>query len=248
MRSRCRSGSRGGELATEHPLATALWREVQVPAAVFLGTLLHDVGKPLGKGHAEKGAVLAGDIARRLGIDSELVEFLVRQHLTMSHLSQRRDLSDPEVIARFAEKIVDDQHLIALYLVTLCDTAMTAPGNLTAWKDDLLRELLVRTRAHLRGGVHGLEQLTADQLARSLRLVARAHPVALEVACLKGHSELAIAAPDAPGTLAMLAAALAAHRVDVLGAVVGHVDLPDRRVATRHVLRARQQGRADRRG
>src|SRR5262249_19665600 len=97
-----------GELAAEHPTATELWRQVKRPAALLLGTLLHDVGKPLGKGHAEKGAVIARTISRRLelaGDEIEVTEFLVRQHLTMSHLSQRRDLSDPEVIARFAERV-----------------------------------------------------------------------------------------------------------------------------------------------
>src|SRR6185312_14475343 len=93
-------------------------------------------------------------VAARLGMsdaDGELAAFLVRQHLTMSHLSQRRDLSDPDEIARFAEKVVDDEHLVQLYLVTLCDTAMTAPDNLNAWKDGLLRDLLLRTREHFRG-------------------------------------------------------------------------------------------------
>ncbi|HMG52400.1 MAG TPA: hypothetical protein VK601_02935, partial [Kofleriaceae bacterium] len=71
-----------GELAAEHPTAVELWRGVRRPAPLFLGTLLHDVGKPMGKGHAEKGAVVAGAVARRLGMsdaDAELTEFLVRQ-------------------------------------------------------------------------------------------------------------------------------------------------------------------------
>ena len=143
-----------GELSAEHPTASELWRTVSRPAPLLLGTLLHDVGKPLGKGHAEKGAVIAGGVARRLGMteaEVELTGFLVRQHLTMAHLSQRRDLSDPDVIARFAEQVGDEERLVQLYLVTLCDTAMTAPDNLTAWKADLLRELMVRTRAYFRG-------------------------------------------------------------------------------------------------
>jgi len=266
-----------GELAEVHPTATELWRSVTRPGPLLLGTLLHDVGKPLGKGHAEKGAVLCGQIARSLGMpeaDVELAEFLVRQHLTMSHLSQRRDLSDPEVIARFAERVGDDEHLVQLYLLTLCDTAMTAPDNLSAWKDGLLRDLVMRTREHFeqagrrsdpalevvettdaglrakivelataagtrdaRDIVDGIDprlfvQLTPRQTARHVTLIsglrAAAVPIGLEVHYypLKGHSELAIVAPDKPGVLAAIAGALTANRVDVLGAVLGHVDLP----------------------
>lgn len=281
-----------GELASEHPTATELWRQVTRPAPLLLGTLLHDVGKPLGKGHAEKGAVVTGHIARRLGMsdtDAELAEFLVRQHLTMSHLSQRRDLTDPDVIARFAERASSEERLVQLYLVTLCDTAMTAPDNLTAWKDGLLRDLLVRTQAYFRAGaseasgrtagtpsaedeerafrakvvqiasgddparraavaplVEGIDprlaiQLTPRQAARHVRLVevarASAPQIALEVHCfpLKGHSELAIVAPDAPGVLSTIAAALTANRVDVLGAVLGLIDVGDTPGASRLV-------------
>jgi [protein-PII] uridylyltransferase len=290
-----------GELAAEHATEVELWRGVQRPAPLLLGTLLHDVGKPLGKGHAEKGAVVAGAVARRLGMseaDAELTEFLVRQHLTMSHLSQRRDLSDPEVIARFAERVDDGERLVQLHLLTVCDTAMTSPDNLTAWKSDLLRVLMLRTRAYFQSGgprsaapatgpgpsiespeveageapaavdagdeqaqakarvlqlfvdepaaapvIDGIDprlftQLTPRQTARHVRLVGKARVeaphVALEVHCfpLKGHSELAVVTPDAPGVLATIAGALTANRVDVLGAVLGHVDLPGGRLVT----------------
>lgn len=162
-----------GELADEYPTATAAVATVETPKTLYLATLLHDVGKPLGKGHADKGARLTGIIARRLGMsdeDADLAEFLVRQHLTMSHLAQRRDLSDPEVIARFAERIGDEQHLVQLYLLTLCDTAMTAPGNLTAWKNELLRELFLRTRDQMRGtGPAADAGPTPDEHARAIR-------------------------------------------------------------------------------
>jgi [protein-PII] uridylyltransferase len=228
---------------------------------------------------------VCAQVAARLGMppsEIELAEFLVRQHLTMSHLSQRRDLSDPEVISRFGEKVVrDDEHLVQLYLLTLCDTAMTAPDNLSAWKDGLLRELVVRTRAFFNAGnagkgtsteataavddglrskiielagaehtpiVDGFDprlfvQLTPRQTARHVKLIAAVRAsgapkgadnnrVGVEVHCwpLKGHSEVAIVAPDEPGVLATLAGALTANRVDVLGAVLGHVDLPEGRL------------------
>ena len=279
-----------GELAAEHPLATELWRDVDKPAALVLGTLLHDVGKPLGKGHAEKGAVIAAAVACRLGMSEAeacVAEMLVRQHLTMSHLSQRRDLADPEVVARFAERIASDDRLIKLYLLTLCDTAMTAPDNLSAWKDELLRELLLRTRAFFAGGhveesgaseraardkiiqlaeaagddaslvdaidPRILNQLTPRQAAHHLKVLATARTrkpaVSIAVRCfpLKGHSELAVVAPDAPGVLAAIAGALTANRVDVLGAVLGHVGIAGTPLVARRVLRARPQGRRDRR-
>lgn len=258
-----------GELAREHPLATELWTTITRPAPLLLATLLHDVGKPLGKGHAEKGAVIAGQVARKFGLDetdAQTVEFLVRQHLTMSHLSQRRDLSDPEVIERFAQHTVgNEERLAELYLLTLCDAAMTAPDNLTAWKEGLLRELVLRTRAYFCGGastsqeeqrrddprdkamallkdapaaramLDGVDpqlliQLTARQAARHAKLAAstagKDPHVAIEVHCfpMKGHSELAIVAPNMPGVLAAIAGALTANRVDVLGAILGHTN------------------------
>lgn len=147
-----------GELPERAHLATDVARGVaRTPAllpALYLGTLLHDVGKPLGKGHAEKGARLAGAVARRLGLsepEALRTELLVRQHLTMAHLSQRRDLNDPDVIRRFAERIGSEEALAQLYLLTRCDTAMTAPGNLSEWKDQLLGELYQRARDLFRG-------------------------------------------------------------------------------------------------
>lgn len=143
-----------GELEREHPTATEAMLWIPDRSGLYLGTLLHDVGKPLGKGHAEKGARLTAVAARRLGMASDqadVAEFLVRQHLTMAHLSQRRDLSDPDVITRFASRIGDEVRLASLYICTLCDTAMTSPGNLSAWKNELLQELFLRGWADLSG-------------------------------------------------------------------------------------------------
>lgn len=146
-----------GELE-EHPIATSELRAVDDLESLYLGTLLHDVGKPLGKGHSEKGAQVALVVARRLGLTEEQAQktsFLVREHLTMSHLSQRRDLSDNSVIKKFAERVGDEETLRQLYLLTLCDTAMTAPGNLSAWKDQLLYDLFRGTLDFFQG-VSGL--------------------------------------------------------------------------------------------
>lgn len=144
-----------GDLGEEGALAMEAYQHVERLEPLFLGTLLHDVGKPLGGGHAETGAQIAVRIATSLGMsdrDVATVGFLVRQHLSMTHISQRRDLSDPDVIGKFATLVGTSERLTQLYLLTRCDTAMTAPGNLSSWKDELLGELYVRTNELLQGG------------------------------------------------------------------------------------------------
>jgi [protein-PII] uridylyltransferase len=144
-----------GELAEELPVTTQAMREVQRLGPLYLGTLLHDVGKPLGKGHSETGARLAVAIAKRLGFsdaDVSQTEFLVKKHLLLSHLSQRRDLNDVAMIANLAKEMGDPESLRELFILTVADMTMVAPGNLTGWKAQLLRELYVRTMAHYRHG------------------------------------------------------------------------------------------------
>ena len=91
-----------GELHDEFPVPSETIQEVQRPVAMVVGTLLHDVGKPYGKPHSDKGADLTVGIARRLGLEEQDIkraEFLVRQHLIMGQMSQRRDLDDLDMIA-----------------------------------------------------------------------------------------------------------------------------------------------------
>jgi [protein-PII] uridylyltransferase len=144
-----------GDLADDFPAPTEAIRAVERPVALFIGTLLHDVGKPWGKPHSDIGADLTIKIALRLGIDEEDIqraEFLVRQHLVMGQMSQRRDLDDLEMIADFAKLCGDEENLRELYLLTFCDLSSVAPDNLTNWKETLLRELYQRTLAVLRRG------------------------------------------------------------------------------------------------
>jgi [protein-PII] uridylyltransferase len=160
-----------GELERELPTATQAMREVERKVPLYLGTLLHDVGKPLGKGHAEKGARLGRIIGARLRLaaaDLGLVELLIARHLVLSHLSQRRDLSDMALIARLASDLGDEETLRALYLLTVADMSMVAPGNLTAWKEQLLRELYQRTLTYLRRGADLAETGLPDTVAATM--------------------------------------------------------------------------------
>jgi [protein-PII] uridylyltransferase len=157
-------------------LLDAIWREppagmepyrdltyhITDPAPLYLGLLLHDVGKGLGGGHSAKGAQRAAAVCERLGLDqrqTHQVELLVRQHLLLSHLSQRRDLSDRRVAQHAAEALGDLETLSMLTLLTYADTAAVSPEVWTDWKNALLWELY--EKVHLE--FLGLEAATAQE-------------------------------------------------------------------------------------
>ena len=156
-----------GEQAEVYPGPVAAAARVSSPESLLLGALLHDVAKPLGHGHAERGARLAAGVAARIGLTAEQqrqVRVMVGQHLVMAHLSQRRDLSDPSVISALAELVGSPELLRCLYLLTAADTAMTAPGNLSDWKARLLDELYLQTYSYLLHGEGELVELRAEEV------------------------------------------------------------------------------------
>jgi [protein-PII] uridylyltransferase len=135
--------------------AALVFQEVEKPELLMLGMLLHDIGKAKGHGHVAKGIPLARALTARMGIppaDGALVEFLVAQHLAMSHVAQRRDIDDPRTIANFAAVVETPQRLRMLYLLTYADMRAVGPGVLTPWQAKVLHELYGRTLAHLTGG------------------------------------------------------------------------------------------------
>lgn len=144
-----------GELRQDYPEVCDAYPEVQDPRALFVGLLLHDVGKPLGSNHADKGAAMAEQIARQLGLAADevaLVEFLVREHLEMGHNSQRRDLQDPSLLDFFARICGSEDRMRQLFILTFCDLMSTGPKTMTRWKYELLHELYDRTLKYMRRG------------------------------------------------------------------------------------------------
>ncbi len=121
-------------------------------AVLHLGLLMHDIGKGLGGGHTEKGIVIAKQLCARLQIEEPMagqVEFLVRQHLLMSHIAQRRDLSDEKVIQDFAAEMGSIENLNLLCMLTYGDIHGVGPGVWNEWKDALIWELYIKARAVL---------------------------------------------------------------------------------------------------
>ncbi|HEY6333203.1 MAG TPA: [protein-PII] uridylyltransferase [Blastocatellia bacterium] len=123
--------------------------EVAAPAALYLSVLLHDIGKGHGAGHVERGARVAERVCARMGLPGKLsdtVVFLVRNHLLMSHLAQRRDLSEDKLVQEFASKVGTLERLDMLLLLTYADMAGVGPGVWNDWKASLLWELFSRAR------------------------------------------------------------------------------------------------------
>jgi [protein-PII] uridylyltransferase len=122
---------------------------------VYLGCLLHDIGKGYGGDHSAIGAELGEKCLARLGLAEERAaraNFIIRHHLLMSHVAQRRDLSDPKVIVEFARTCGDRENLHNLYLATFADMRASSKSAWTEWRAELLRELFERTAEFLEAG------------------------------------------------------------------------------------------------
>ncbi|HEY5657645.1 MAG TPA: [protein-PII] uridylyltransferase, partial [Myxococcota bacterium] len=144
-----------GDYEAKMPELAQLIRGIEDPTILFLGCLLHDIGKGLGGDHSLKGAARARHCLERLGLDSEAVDrvvFLVEHHLLMAHLAQRRDLSDPKLIVDFARIVKDRTNLRHLYLLTAADIRASSKTAWTDWKGRLLHELFERTSEFLETG------------------------------------------------------------------------------------------------
>jgi [protein-PII] uridylyltransferase len=156
------------EHAHEYPFCTQLASQWDDPALLYIAALFHDVAKGRGGDHSELGAREVRRFCQDHGVAREgtaLAEFLVQHHLTMSRIAQKEDLSDPEVIARFARLVGSERRLTALYLLTVADIRGTSPKVWNAWKGKLLEDLYRHTLRALGGARPHLE---ADLEARKL--------------------------------------------------------------------------------
>ena len=166
------------EFAHEHPLCSRLIAGFERPWLLYIAALFHDIAKGRGGDHSELGKIEARRFCRDHDLsqkDSSLVEFLVENHLTMSAVAQKQDLSDPDVVQRFAAKVLEERRLIALYLLTIADIRGTSPKVWNAWKGKLLEDLFRATRQLLRGGRIEPEaylQEKQEEARRLLRLYA----------------------------------------------------------------------------
>ena len=163
------------EFAHEYPLCSRIINEFERPWLLYVAALFHDIAKGRGGDHSVKGTVDARAFCENHGLskdDTELVVWLVRQHLVMSQIAQKEDLSDPDVIGNFAGLVGDVRHLQALYLLTHADIRGTSPKVWNQWKGKLLADLYHQTLHFLSQDeapvAHGI---IAERQAEAMRLL-----------------------------------------------------------------------------
>ncbi|MFO8142452.1 MAG: [protein-PII] uridylyltransferase, partial [Marinobacter sp.] len=143
------------DVREEYPLASRLIHRLPKLETLFIAGLYHDVAKGRGGDHSELGAIDAEAFCERHHLserDTQLVSWMVENHLLMSMTAQRKDISDPDIIQAFARAIPSQAHLDYLYILTVCDISATNPKLWNTWRASLLRQLYIETERALRRG------------------------------------------------------------------------------------------------
>ncbi len=166
------------ETSRDYALAHELFARLPKPELLLLAGLFHDIAKGRGGDHSELGERDAHEFCGRLGLsdaDIDLVAWLVRWHLLMSVTAQRQDISNPDIVHRFAVNVADWERLDYLYLLTVADISGTSAKLWNSWKDKLLADLYTSARYMLRAGLerppHAAERVRECQ-AQARELLA----------------------------------------------------------------------------
>ena len=148
-----------GEMRHQMPTSTRILSRGVNRRVLYVALLLHDIGKGSGQDHSVYGAEIAQKVCPRLGLnaeETELVVWLVRHHLLMSDVAQKRDLTDPRTVRDFAKTVKSPTRLKLLTVLTVCDIRGVGPNVWNNWKASLLRALYGETLEFLTGGSQAL--------------------------------------------------------------------------------------------
>jgi len=159
------------EHAHEYPFCSQLAAGWEQPWMLYVAALFHDIAKGRGGDHSDLGEREVRIFCRQHGVskdDTQLIAFLVREHLTMSRVAQKEDLSDPEVIQAFCQRVGNERYLRALYLLTVADIRGTSPKVWNAWKGKLLEDLYRASAAVLGGQTHDPDAVVETRKRQAL--------------------------------------------------------------------------------
>ncbi len=160
-----------GNLTEELPVASTILKAGVNRRVLYVALLLHDIGKGRKEDHSILGAKIARKVAPRLGLDKDecaTVEWLVRYHLLMSDMAQKRDIADPRTVRDFAKAVQTRERLDLLCVLTVCDIRGVGPETWNNWKAALLRALYRQTRRALEDGMEALNRENRGAEARRL--------------------------------------------------------------------------------
>ncbi|MFN3978501.1 MAG: [protein-PII] uridylyltransferase [Sulfurihydrogenibium azorense] len=152
-----------------------IYKEIERKDLLIWAVFLHDIGKGHKTDHSELGAELSKNILERFGYppaDVETVSFLVRHHLDMAHISQRRNLHEPKVITEFVKLIKNKELLNMLTVLTYCDANAVGPGAWNDWKFALLMELYTKsTQLLTEGSIESIEKKAEEKRIKLLEIL-----------------------------------------------------------------------------
>ncbi len=157
--------------AEDLPLSTKILRSGVNRRVLYVALLLHDIGKGRSEDHSILGAQIARKVTPRLGLkreECETVEWLVRHHLLMSDMTQKRDISDPRTIRDFAKAVKTKKRLDLLTLLTVCDIRGVGPNVWNNWKAQMIRAFYRATDHGLAEGLEAINLVNREAKARRL--------------------------------------------------------------------------------
>ena len=158
------------ETQEKFPIACHVIKRLSHPELLYIAGLYHDIAKGRGGDHSTLGAIDAELFCQRHSLSprrTRLVCWLVEKHLLMSQVSQKQDLSDPDVIHDFALQMGDQLHLDYLYAMTVADINATNPDLWSSWRASLMRQLYLETKRALRRGIENTVD-KSDLIAETL--------------------------------------------------------------------------------
>src|SRR5690606_24900960 len=158
-----------GDLVEDLPLSSSILKAGVNRRVLHVALPLHDIGKGRPEDHSIRGARIARQVCPRLGLteeECETVEWLVRYHLLMSDMAQKRDIGDPRTVRDFAKAVKTRKRLDLLTVLTTCDIRGVGPNTWNNWKAMLLRQLHKDTAAALEGGLERVNRENREDEAR----------------------------------------------------------------------------------
>ncbi len=177
---------RYAEVEEKFPVVAQVAQHLPKIELLYLAGLFHDIAKGRGGDHSELGATDAREFCLHHGLgkwDASLVAWLTQNHLVMSVTAQKKDVSDPDVINDFAQKVGDTTHLDYLYALTVADICATNPNLWNTWRASLLRQLYTQTKRALRRGLGNpvdKQQRVAEARSSALEILDKDQVTGLE--------------------------------------------------------------------